>query len=181
MRNYLTIEPLGAPHHTLSTLYDVPVGCVTPASFEAVHCFICGRRRVAVARYRMICLDNAINKKFNHTFQYQQTPLRRAVEGNNYRLLTKYGEIFPPAVVVRQGPELAFYCISIPSESLFEINLCLNFHSNNIKGNVSRKGECSIVRINRLQQFCTTMHCEPSQKTKFITQNHFYCTQYTFQ
>ena len=27
-----------------------------PPYFEAVYCFICGRRRVAVARYRMICL-----------------------------------------------------------------------------------------------------------------------------
>ena len=37
---------------------DVPVGFVAPPppSFEAVHCFICGRGRVAVARYQMICL-----------------------------------------------------------------------------------------------------------------------------
>ena len=28
----------------------------SPISFEAVYCFICGRLRVAVARYRMICL-----------------------------------------------------------------------------------------------------------------------------
>ena len=36
----------------------IPVGFVTPPPpyFEAVYCFICGRRRVAVARYRMICL-----------------------------------------------------------------------------------------------------------------------------
>ena len=27
-----------------------------PPSFEAVYCVICGRRRVAVARYRMVCL-----------------------------------------------------------------------------------------------------------------------------
>ena len=27
-----------------------------PPYFEGVYCFICGRRRVAVARYRMICL-----------------------------------------------------------------------------------------------------------------------------
>ena len=27
-----------------------------PFSFEGVHCFICGRGRLAVARYRMICL-----------------------------------------------------------------------------------------------------------------------------
>ena len=33
----------------------VPVGFVPSPYFEAVCCFICGRRRVAVARYRMIC------------------------------------------------------------------------------------------------------------------------------
>ena len=62
--------------HTLSKLYDVPVGFVTPPpySFEAVYCFISGRRRVAVARYRMICLvlifsivDNFIYK---HVFRF---------------------------------------------------------------------------------------------------------------
>ena len=42
---------------TLSKLYDVPVGFVThPPSFVAVYCIICGRRRVAVARYRIICI-----------------------------------------------------------------------------------------------------------------------------
>ena len=35
--------------------YDVFVSYVPP-SFEAVYCFICGRRRVVVVRYRMICL-----------------------------------------------------------------------------------------------------------------------------
>ena len=35
----------------------ISVGFVTPPPyFEAMYCFICGRRRVAVARYRMICL-----------------------------------------------------------------------------------------------------------------------------
>ena len=33
--------------------YNVPVGFITPSSFEAVHCFVCGRRMVAVVRYRM--------------------------------------------------------------------------------------------------------------------------------
>ena len=47
----------GALIHTLSKLYDVPVGFLTPPPhFEDVYCFIRGRRRVAVARYRMICL-----------------------------------------------------------------------------------------------------------------------------
>ena len=46
-----------APFHTLSKLYDIPVGFVNPPpSFEAVYCYICGRRRVAVARDRMIRL-----------------------------------------------------------------------------------------------------------------------------
>ena len=45
----------GAPLHTLSTLYDVPVGFASP-SFEPMYCYICGRRRLAVAGYRMICL-----------------------------------------------------------------------------------------------------------------------------
>ena len=49
------ISTSGAPLHTLSKLYDVPVGFVSP-SFEAVNWYICGRSRVAVARYRMICL-----------------------------------------------------------------------------------------------------------------------------
>ena len=57
MRNYFTKRPSGAPLHTLSKLYDVPVGFVTPPPyFEAEYCLFCGRRRVAVARYRMICL-----------------------------------------------------------------------------------------------------------------------------
>ena len=38
-------------------IVDVPVGFVTPPPhFEAEYCLFCGRRRVAVARYRMICL-----------------------------------------------------------------------------------------------------------------------------
>ena len=46
-----------APLHTLSKLYDVPVDFVAPLpSFEVMYCFIFGRRRVAVALYRMICL-----------------------------------------------------------------------------------------------------------------------------
>ena len=55
MRNHFPKRPSGAPLHTLSKLYDAPVGCVTP-SFEAVYCFICGRQRVVVARYLIISL-----------------------------------------------------------------------------------------------------------------------------
>ena len=55
MRNCFPKRPSGAPLHTLSKLYDVPVGFVPPY-FGAVYCFICGRRRVFVARYRMIGL-----------------------------------------------------------------------------------------------------------------------------
>ena len=40
----------------VSKLYLVPVGSPPPPSFDAVYCFICGRRRVAVARYQMIRL-----------------------------------------------------------------------------------------------------------------------------
>ena len=56
MRNSFPKRPSGAPLYTLSKLYDVPVGFVNPSSLWAMYCFICGRRRVAVARYRMICL-----------------------------------------------------------------------------------------------------------------------------
>ena len=49
-------RPSDALLHTLSKLFDAPVGFVPSPSFEAVDRFICGRRRVAVARYRMICL-----------------------------------------------------------------------------------------------------------------------------
>ena len=63
MRNYFAKRPSGAPLHTLSKLYDVPVGFVPPPYFEPEYCLFCGRLRVAVARYRMICLvlafDNA--------------------------------------------------------------------------------------------------------------------------
>ena len=56
MRNYFPKRPSGAPLHTLSKLYDVPVGFEPPSYLEAEYCLFCGRRRVAVARYRMICL-----------------------------------------------------------------------------------------------------------------------------
>ena len=63
MRNLFPKRPSGAPLHTLSKLYDVPVGFVTPPYCVAEYCFY-GRRRVAVARYRMICLvfANTYNK-----------------------------------------------------------------------------------------------------------------------
>ena len=50
----LFLRPSGAPFHTLSKLYDVPVGFVTSLLSFEIH--ICGRRRVAVAPNRMICL-----------------------------------------------------------------------------------------------------------------------------
>ena len=56
MRNYFPKRTSGAPLHTLSKLYDVPDGFVSSLFLEVVYCYICGRRRVAVARYRMICL-----------------------------------------------------------------------------------------------------------------------------
>ena len=58
--NHPTIgqRPLGAALHIFPKLYDVPVGFLPPPPphFEVVYSFICGCRRVAVARYRMICL-----------------------------------------------------------------------------------------------------------------------------
>ena len=58
IRNYFSKQPSGAPLHTLLKLCDVPVGFEPPPPpyFEAVCCFICGRRRVSVARYWMLCL-----------------------------------------------------------------------------------------------------------------------------
>ena len=58
MKNYFPKRTSGTSFHTLSKLYDVPVGFVSPL-FWAVYCYICGRRRMAVARYRMICLVHA--------------------------------------------------------------------------------------------------------------------------
>ena len=55
LMNYFPKRTSGASLHTLSKLYDVPVGFYPP-SFDAVFCYICGRRRVASARYLMICL-----------------------------------------------------------------------------------------------------------------------------
>ena len=66
MRNYFPKRPSGAPLHTLSKLYDVPVGFEPPPYFEAEYCLFCGRRRVAVARYRMICL--VLIMCFDHVF-----------------------------------------------------------------------------------------------------------------
>ena len=46
MRNYLPERPSGAPLYTLSKLYDIPVGFVTPTScFEAMCCFKRKRKR----------------------------------------------------------------------------------------------------------------------------------------
>ena len=58
MRNYFPKRPSGAPLHTLSKLYDVPVGFEhpPPSILRLNIAYFCGRRRVAVARYRMICL-----------------------------------------------------------------------------------------------------------------------------
>ena len=60
MRNYFPKHTSGAPLHTLCTLcayiYDVSVGFVAPLSYKVVYSYICGHRRVTVARYRIICL-----------------------------------------------------------------------------------------------------------------------------
>ena len=44
-------------HHSFCPNYMIFLWfCTPPLSFETVYCFICDRRRVAVARYRMSCL-----------------------------------------------------------------------------------------------------------------------------
>ena len=50
-------------------LISVACGFVSP-SFEAVYCYICDSRRVAVARYQMICLvlDSNVCLSGSHTF-----------------------------------------------------------------------------------------------------------------
>ena len=76
MKNYFPKRPSGAPLHTLSKLYNVPVGFVTPHYFEAEYCLFCGRQRLAVARYRMICLVLGILKAtgmiLNKTLEYSR-------------------------------------------------------------------------------------------------------------
>ena len=65
---------VGCTASYLSKLYDVPVGFVTPTSyFETVYCFICGRQRVAVARYRMICLVIVHQSLYNDSNAQQST------------------------------------------------------------------------------------------------------------
>ena len=59
------------------------VGFVTLPSFEAVYCFICGHRRVAVARYRMICLVLVYSHLFPLRFGAGSTVPR---EGFNLKL-----------------------------------------------------------------------------------------------
>ena len=69
MRNYFPKRRYGAPLHTLSNVYGVPVCFVHPTPyFEVVYCFtsICRRQRVAVARCRMVCLDLIGRFQFIH-------------------------------------------------------------------------------------------------------------------
>ena len=57
MRNYFPKRPSGASLHTFVKIIWCSLWfCNPPPYFEAVHCFICGRRMEVVARYRMICL-----------------------------------------------------------------------------------------------------------------------------
>ena len=84
MRNYFPKRLSGVSLQTLSNY--VPVSFVTPPPcFEVVYCFICGRRRVAVARYWMICLLLSIAKHIKciysefdimtYRYKYQNIPL----------------------------------------------------------------------------------------------------------
>ena len=57
MRNNFPKRPSGSPLHTLSTFWGCfRCFCNPSPSFEAVYSFDCSHRRVAVDRYRMICL-----------------------------------------------------------------------------------------------------------------------------
>ena len=62
MRNNFPKRPSGAPPHTWSKLYDVPVGFVTPPPFgplfDAVSCVnvVCGQRRMAAIGHRVFSL-----------------------------------------------------------------------------------------------------------------------------
>ena len=57
MRKKIPKRSSGAPLHTLPKLYDVPVGFVTPPPLLRSSVLLyCGRPKVAVSRYRMICL-----------------------------------------------------------------------------------------------------------------------------
>ena len=64
---YFPKRTSGAPLHSLSKLYDVPVGFVSPTFFETVYCRICRRRRVAVSRYRinfLVLSSRVYSKRF---------------------------------------------------------------------------------------------------------------------
>ena len=71
MRNYFPKRTSGAPLHILNYMM-FPLVLYPPPSFEAVYCYICGRRGVAVARYRMICLVlvNSILHQYREHINY---------------------------------------------------------------------------------------------------------------
>ena len=74
MRSKFPKGPSDAPRHSLSKLYDVPVGFVPPLLLTlvwTVSCFVCGSRRVAVALHRMIYFILKMFLTFTFTFQIQ--------------------------------------------------------------------------------------------------------------
>ena len=71
MRNYFPKRTSCALLHTLSKLYDVPIGFVHPASFEAVYCFICGGLRVAACCSISDDLSCSWNNNWHFTWSYQ--------------------------------------------------------------------------------------------------------------
>ena len=77
--NYFPKRTSDALLHTLSQLCDVPAGFLFPFSFDAVYCYICGCRRVAVARNLIICLVH--QRRILFFFK---------VRGQNSRLFSKY-------------------------------------------------------------------------------------------
>ena len=67
MRNNFPKRSSSAPIHTLSKLYDVPVGFVTPPLIWVMVYFICGRQRVAVTWYRIVDLSCTITSVWMRT------------------------------------------------------------------------------------------------------------------
>ena len=61
MRNGFPRRLSSAPLHAFSKLYAVPLVLHSPSSFEAMSCFVSGRRKVAVVRHRMICFVPTCN------------------------------------------------------------------------------------------------------------------------
>ena len=116
MRKYFPKRTSDAPLHTFSKLYDVPVGFVSP-SFDALYCYICGRRRVAVAPYRMIYLVLA------YVVLVETIPFPELVFFLDYSLRTSLGNF---SILLRS---LELWVFSCPVEVSISLHWCYIFKS----------------------------------------------------